>query len=34
VLGPRTDTYAVTQVIAADTVRIVTAPALEDRFKH
>lgn len=26
-LGPRTDTYAVTQVIAADTVRIVTARA-------
>lgn len=27
VLGPRTDTYAVTQVMAADTVRIVTARA-------
>ena len=26
-LGPRTDTYAVTQVIAADTVRVVTARA-------
>ena len=26
-LGPRTDTYAVTQVMAADTVRIVTARA-------